>query len=173
MKMTHPEIEAAGEVLNRDQFNMVYAPRGWQLMDEPTEFANAQLGRFVRDSKAGEGEGGLTKDEARALVAWRGGEYPDADASESDVLEAYHETFGDKRPRPAPATESPTGVPLKLYDPSEHNVGEVVAYLESADEDERERVQDVEAQNKNRKSVVEWAPADESAEADPNENQEG
>lgn len=172
MKMTHPEIEAAGEVLSREQYNMVYAPRGWKLMDEPTEFANAQLGRFVRDSSAGEGDGGLTKDEARALVAWRGGEYPEADASETEVLAAYHETFGERRPKPAPATESPTGVPIQLYDPSAHNADEVVAYLAAATEDEQERVQDAEAAGKKRKSVLEWAPADESAEADT-ENQEG
>lgn len=173
MKMTHPEIEAAGEVLNRDQFNTVYAPRGWSLMDEPTEFANTNLGRFVRDSSAGEGAGGLTKDEARALVAWRGGEYPDSDASETDVLAAYHETFGERRPKAAVATESPTGVPLVLFDPSTHNVDEVVAYLETATDDERERVQDAEAKsNKPRVTITGWKPADESAEADT-ENQEG
>ena len=166
MKMTHPDIEAAGEVLNREQFNTVYAPRGWSLMDEATAFANDQLGRFVRDSAAGEGEGGLTKDEARALITVRGGEYPDADAKEADVLAAYHETFGARPPVAAPATESAAGVPIKLYDPSEHTADEVVAYLESADEGERERVQDAEAQGKNRKTIAEWSPADDSAPAD-------
>jgi hypothetical protein len=165
VKMTHPDIEAAGEVLNRDQFNQVYAPRGWSLMDEPTEFANDQLGRFVRDSKAGEGEGGLTKDEARGLIAFRGGEYPESDADEGAVLSAYHETFGVRRPVPSTPTESPAGVPLQLYDPSAHTVDEVVAYLEAADENEQLRVIVAEEQGKNRVTVTGWKPVD-SAEAD-------
>lgn len=173
MKMTHPQIEAAGEVLDRDQFNQVYAPRGWTLMDEPTQFANDQLGRFVRDSKAGEGKGGLSKDEARGLIAVRGGDYPEADASEADVLAAYHDSFGDRPARPAPATESPTGVPLKLYNPVEHNVDEVVAYLETADEDERERVIAAEGQaSKPRVTITGWTPSDEPADDAAEENQE-
>jgi len=172
VKMTHPEIEAAGEVLTRDQYNQVYAPRGWALMDEPTEFANDQLGRFIRDSKAGEGKGGLTKDEARGLIAVRGGEYPDDDASEADVLSAYHDTFGDRPPAPAPATESPTGVPIKLYDPSEHTVDEVTAYLELADENEQVRVIDAEKANKNRVTITGWTPTNESADDAAEENQE-
>lgn len=171
MKMTHPDIEAAGEVLDRDQFNKIYAPRGWSLMNEATEYANIQLGRFVRDSKAGESNGGLTKDEARGLVAYRGGEYPEADASETEVLAAYHETFGERPARSAAATESSTGVPLVLYDPGAHSVDEVVAYLEAADEDEQVRVQDAEATGKNRVTITGWTPAPDSAEAD-DQNQE-
>lgn len=172
MKMSHPEIEAAGDVRDREQFNMVYAPRGWVLMDEPTEYANGQLGRFIRDANAGEGAGGLTKDEARALIAARGGDYPEENATGAEVLDAYLSSFGPRPPRPAAATESPAGIPVKLYDPSDYNVDEVVTYLESADEGERERVQDAEAKGKNRVTITGWAPAtDDSATAD-DQNQE-
>lgn len=172
MKMTHPDIEAAGEVLNRDQFNTVYAPRGWSLMDEPTAFANEQLGRFVRDSAAGESKGGLTKDEARGLIAVRGGEYPVAEASEGDVLTAYHETFGDRPPRAAAATESPTGVPVALYNPADHTVDEVTAYLTSATEDEQLRVIEAEEQGKDRKTITGWTPQTEDSAPADDQNQE-
>ena len=173
MKMSHPEIEAAGEVLSRDQFNQIYAPRGWSLMDEPTSYANEQLGRFVRDASSGEGKGGLTLDEARGLIAVRGGEYPDADASEDAVLAAYQETFGVRPPTPAPATETATGVPIQLYDPSAHTVDEVVAYLEASDEDEQLRVIGAEEQGKNRVTITNWSPPqpEDSAPAD-DQNQE-
>lgn len=182
MKMTHPEIEAAGEVLDRNQFNQIYAPRGWQLMDEATEFANAQLGRFIRDSTAGESTGGLTKDEARGLIAVRGGEYPESDASETEVLAAYHETFGERPARPAAATESSTGVPISLYDPKDHPVNPssdgsdqgVLAYLENADDDERQRVLELEeAGTQKRATILNWTPpaTEDSAEAD-DQNQE-
>lgn len=41
-----------------------------------------------------------------------------------------------------------------LYDPSEHTVDEVVAYLETADGDEVTRVQDAERAGKGRKGVL-------------------
>jgi hypothetical protein len=179
--MTHPEIEAAGEVLNREQFNQVYAPRGWVLMDEATEFANTQLGRFVRDTSAGESKGGLTKDEARGLIAVRGGEYPDSDASGAEVLASYHETFEGRPPVAASVTESPVGVPIALYDPKDHPVNPssdgsdqgVLAYLENADDDERQRVLELEEAGQARTTVLNWSPpATDSAEAD-NTNQEG
>lgn len=169
MKMIHPEIDAPGEVLDRAQFMAIYAPRGWQLMDQATEYANDQLGRFVRDSTAGEGKGGLTLDEARSLLAVRGGDYPDEGASEAEVLAAYHESFGN-RPRIAPATESRAGVPIKLYDPSEHPVNPnsdgtdqgVLAYLENADDAERQRVLDLEEAGQARVTVLNWSPPDET-----------
>lgn len=182
MKMTHPDIEAPGEVLDRDQFNQIYAPRGWSLMDEPTAYANEQLGRFVRNSQAGEGKGGLTVDEARGLIAVRGGDYPESSASEADVLAAYHDSFGARPVSPAPATESATGVPIKLYDPSEHPVNPkddgsdqgVLAYLENADDNERQRVLELEEAGQGRKTILDWTPpsdTDDSAPADT-ENQE-
>jgi len=161
MKMVHPEIQAAGEVASLDAFRQIYAPRGWQLMDESTEFANDQLGRFVRDaSKTNAEEGGLTKDEARALIATKGGDYPDADATDSDVLDGYLGMFGTRRPRPAAATESPAGVPIKLYDPSEHTVDEVTTYLATADTDEQLRVIEAEEGGKNRVTITGWTPPD-------------
>jgi hypothetical protein len=42
----------------------------------------------------------------------------------------------------------------ELFDPSEHTVAEVEEYLESADEDERERVLAAEAEGKARKSLL-------------------
>lgn len=184
MKMIHPEIQASGEVVNLDAFRQVYAPRGWLLMDEATEFANVHLGRFVRDATAETAvAGGLTKDEARALIATKGGDYPEADATEAEVLETYLGMFGARRPRPAPATESPTGVPIKLYDPAEHPVNEssdgsdkgVLAYLESVDTDEQLRVIEAEEKGKDRPSITGWTPPDpdasnESAQAEGTEN---
>jgi hypothetical protein len=163
--MSHPEIEAAGEVVDLSAFRQVYAPRGWQLMDPATEFANNQLGRFVRSADD------LTKNEARALIATNGGDYPDEEATTNEVLASYRGMFGDKAPRPAVATESPTGVPIELYDPSAHTAAEVTEHLQAADEDERFRVLQAEESGKNRKTVTEWVPVDDSAPAD-NENQE-
>ena len=170
LKMVHPEIEAVGEALDRDQFNTVYAPRGWELMDPGTSYANEHLGRFVRSADD------LTKDEARALLAHRGEDYPDADASEDEVRERYAAMWVEGEPVAAPATESATGVPLKPFDPSEHNADKVIQHLESSDDPERARVIAAEADGKQRKTVLEWAaPApeqsDESATA-ADENQE-
>lgn len=161
MKMVHPEVEAAGEVANLDGFRQIYAPRGWALMDEATEFANTQLGRFVRDAtKPNAEEGGLTKDEARALIATKGGDYPDADATDADVLDGYLGMFGARRPRPAAVTESPAGVPLRLFDPSEKNVDEVTAYLATVGTDEQLRVIEAEEGGKNRVTITGWTPPD-------------
>lgn len=166
LKMIHPEIEAAGEVLDRDQFNAIYAPRGWVLMDEPAAYANEQLGRFVRSPED------LTNDEARALIAVRGGEYPDEKATSDEVQELYLKSF--EAPAPAqPVTESPTGVPLKPYDPGEYNVQDVIEHLGTADENEQLRILQAEEQGKNRVTITGWTPPspDETAPA-ANENQE-
>jgi hypothetical protein len=88
MKMVHPDIEAPAEVLNESVFNMVWAPRDWKLLDEPSEYAGDQLGRLVRDAAAD-----LTTDDLRALVARRGGEYPAANAKKSSVLKSYLDSF--------------------------------------------------------------------------------
>jgi hypothetical protein len=165
MKMVHPEIQAVADVLDRMQFNSVYAPRGWELLDSAAEYANNNLGRFVRSADD------LSKDEARALIASRGGDYPDATATEAEVRETYADMFADRAPVATPNVQSATGIPIKLYDPSEHYVdGEdgVLAYLEGATEDERLRVMELEESGKNRKSIVEWTPTD-SADAEVKE----
>lgn len=164
MKMVHPDIQAVGTVLDRVQFNTVYAPRGWELMDPSAEYANDNLGRFVRSSDE------LTKDEARALIASRGGDYPGADATEAEVRATYAEMFGTRAPVAAPETQSATGIPIQLYDPSEHTVLEVVEYLEAADENEQLRVLEAEESEsgKQRKTIIEWSPTD-SADAEDKE----
>lgn len=152
LKMTHPEIEAVGEVLNEEQFSALYAPRGWTLMDVPTSYANDQLGRFVRDSDD------LSKDEARALIAAYGGDYPDAKASEGTVKESYLQMFTDGPAQPAVSPESPTGVVVAPYDPAEYGVQEVTDYLATVDADEQSRIIDAETAGKNRVTITGWAP---------------
>lgn len=152
LKMTHPEIEAPGQVLDKATYNTVYAPRGWVLMDEPTAFANDQLGRFVRTTDD------LDKDEARALIAYRGGDYPDENATGEDARTAYVASFSDRPAVAGPATESPMGVVLKPYDPSAHTVDEVTTYLATADEDEQLRVLGAEEAGKNRVTITSWSP---------------
>lgn len=49
------------------------------------------------------------------------------------------------------------------FNPSEHSVDEVDAYLNEADEAERERVLDAEAADKNRKALQNWQPAEQDA----------
>lgn len=49
------------------------------------------------------------------------------------------------------------------FDPSEHSVSDVVAYLEQADEDEQIRVLAEEEDGKNRASLRGWSPSGESA----------
>lgn len=175
MKMVHPDIEGPGDVLDRAQFNQIYAPRGWELMDPAAEYANDQLGRFVRSTDE------LTKDEARALIAARGGDYPAADADEAEVKNTYAEMFAGPQPRPAPATESAAGIPVKPYDPADHPVhpndsGDqgVLRYLEQAGEDERQRVLELEATGQKRTTVLNWTPPDETDDSAPadDENQE-
>lgn len=162
MKMQHPEIKAAADVLSREQFNTIYAARGWVLMTPDVEYANDQLGRFVATSDD------LTKDEARALIASRGGEYPDADATEADVKASYAEMFVAPAPRPSPETATAAGIPIKLYDPAEHPVNAsadgkdlgVLAYLGSATDDERQRVLELEEArgDQARTTVLNWSP---------------
>jgi hypothetical protein len=59
------------------------------------------------------------------------------------------------------------------FDPKDHNVEEVKAHLDSADQEERDRVLTMEAEGKNRPTVMSYdpAPLDENpdaAEPDPN-----
>lgn len=169
LKMVHPEIEAAGEALDLEQFHAVHAPRGWELMDPATAYANEQLARFVRSSDD------LTKDEARALIAHRGGEYPDSKASEDEVRKTYADLFKDGEPVAVASSESPTGVPLKPFDPSEYNADKVIAHLEKSDETERARVIAAEGADggKQRKSVLEWtAPEPDETATAAEQNQE-
>jgi hypothetical protein len=159
VKLVHPEIEAYAEA-SEDQYQMVYAPRGWQKMDEPSSFANDLLGRFVRSTED------LTLDEARALLASRpGAEYPDEKASKEAVYAAYTDSFGDRSLTPTPPTETAAGIPIKAFDPSEHTVDEVHAHLARSDEAEQMRVLEAEESNKGRVTITNWSPpaSDESA----------
>jgi hypothetical protein len=54
-----------------------------------------------------------------------------------------------------PADEAETTPPLELFDPADHTVDEVKAYLESADDDEVDRVLALEADGKARKGLLE------------------
>ena len=45
-----------------------------------------------------------------------------------------------------------------LFDPSAHNVDDVLAHMKDADADEVERVKAAEAADKNRKGVIEYEP---------------
>jgi hypothetical protein len=167
MKMIHPDIEAAADVLSRQAFNQIWAPRGWVLLDPAAEFANDQLGRFVRSTAD------LTVDETRALIATKGGDYPEADATGPEVLSTFEDLFSGGTPRPSAPTESATGVPLKLYDPADHNVDEVTAYLAAANEDEQLRVLGSEESGKNRVTITSWTPTEaDSDEAAPAAGQE-
>lgn len=47
------------------------------------------------------------------------------------------------------------------FDPSDHSVADVVAYLEQADDDERVRVLSEEADGKDRASLRDWTPSEE------------
>lgn len=168
LKMVHPEIEAVGQTLDREQFNAVYAPRGWQLMDEPSAYANDTLGRFVRSAED------LTLDEARALISARGGEYPEAKATNAEVQKLYVDSFSADPLQPVAPVETPAGIPISQYNPGDYNAAEVIAHLEGVDEAEQARIIEVEKADKNRKTIVGWeppAPEDDSAPA-ANENQE-
>lgn len=52
---------------------------------------------------------------------------------------------------------------MSNFNPSERSVDEVDAYLNEADEAERERVLDAEAAGKNRKALQNWQPAEQDA----------
>lgn len=54
-----------------------------------------------------------------------------------------------------------------LFDPNEHKVADVIAYLASADEEERARVLEAEAEGQDRKGIREWQP--ETAEPEESE----
>ena len=45
------------------------------------------------------------------------------------------------------------------YDPAKYSAAEVTDYLETAGDDERQRVIQAEADGKNRKTIAEWQPA--------------
>lgn len=49
------------------------------------------------------------------------------------------------------------------FDPSEHSVADVIAYLEQADEDEQIRVLSEEEGGKDRASLRGWTPSEESS----------
>lgn len=163
LPMIHPDIEAPAEALDKATYQQVWAPRGWLLMDEPTAYANQALGKFVRTPE------NLTKDEARALVAARGGDYPDEDATGADAVAAYLATFGARPAAPTPVVQSPAGIALKPYDPGEHPVNPndsgdrgVLAYLDEADDDERQRVLEMEEAGQGRVTILNWSPPDET-----------
>lgn len=52
------------------------------------------------------------------------------------------------------------------FNPSEHNVDEVIAHLEQADTDEQVRVLEAEASDKDRATIRDWEPAP-SADTEP------
>lgn len=52
------------------------------------------------------------------------------------------------------------------FDPNAHTVTETQDYLASADADERERVQALEAEGQARKGIVEWVPSADQVEPD-------
>lgn len=68
-------------------------------------------------------------------------EVEDADADEADADESEEEEVEED---------------VNEFDPSEANVAEVKAYLDGADEDERERVLAAEATGKNRSGVLSY-----------------
>lgn len=169
LKMVHPEIEAYGEVLDRQAFYTLWAPRGWELLPPALDYANTQLGRFVRTAED------LTLDEMRGLIAAKdSAAYPEPDATGAEVLEIYQGLFGDRPLRPAPPTETASGIPIKLYDPSEHTVDEVTAHLATVDEDEQLRILQAEEAGKNRVTITNWSPAppDDGTDAAPAAGQE-
>lgn len=53
------------------------------------------------------------------------------------------------------------------FDPSEHSVADVVAYLEQADDDERTRVLIEEEDGKDRATIREWSPKGEEPAGGP------
>jgi hypothetical protein len=159
LMMVHPEIEAPGWVIDKQTFRTIWAPRGWELASPAVEFANSELGHFVRSTDE------LTLDETRGLIARKDSSaYPDADATGAKVQEIYNSLFSDQPLRPSPATETPSGVPIKLYDPAEKNVDEVKAHLATVDEAEQERILAAEKAGKNRVTITSWTP--EAADSD-------
>lgn len=55
---------------------------------------------------------------------------------------------------PRPAGETTPGNAPAQYDPSDHTVDEVNAYLANADDDERDRVLEAERSGKGRTSII-------------------
>ena len=148
MKMTHPDIEAVGDVVDEAVFNAVWAPRGWQLLSEADAYASDQLGMVLRTDQD------LEPDQYRTLIAMRGGTYPDAGAKLADLRDAYVATFAGGPP------VGPQGaVAVALYDPGEYNVEQVKEHLAAATPEEVDRVKAVEAEGQGRKGIVNYEPA--------------
>jgi hypothetical protein len=152
--MVHPEVEATGQVNDVAAFHMVYAPRGWRLLDPPTQFANDILEKFVRHLDD------LDKDELRSLISTRGGEYPLEDDSIEDIRGMYLATFADPADTPVPTTaETSTGTVVPLFNPADHTVLEVREQLEQASDEEQMRILAAEEAGQARKGILEWTPA--------------
>jgi hypothetical protein len=90
LKMVHPDIEAVAEVVDESVFNAVWAPRGWVILGQEEAWASERLGRKVTDL-----EKDLKLDELKALVAYRGAEYPASERKKSDVVKLYGDTFAE------------------------------------------------------------------------------
>jgi len=73
-------------------------------------------------------------------------------------VEAASAAPGELRSVTLPAQSGPADA--EVFDPGEHNAPEVLAYLETADEAERERVLAVEAAGKARKGIVGDQPSE-------------
>jgi hypothetical protein len=82
-----------------------------------------------------------------------------------DHLVEINEPAVDKYNRPLPAKypsgeSHPVGHPeAAVFDPAVHTVDEVIAHLEGADDEERQRVLDAEADGKQRVTIAGWEPA--------------
>ena len=117
MKMIHPDIDAVSDVVDRNVFYAVWAPRGWEVLGEPESFATEILGEPVKDLSK------LRVEQVRFLVSARGLEYPDPSAKGEAVLETYLASFGPapepavgdtevlNPPAAAPAPTTPSGQP--------------------------------------------------------------
>lgn len=86
---------------------------------------------------------------------WHAGAHPDTDPDNDYTY-------------PPPVLPDPDAPePEAPFDPAAHNVDDVVAHLETADDNERARVLEAEVAGKARKTVTEWTPSPVPAPTEP------
>ena len=83
--MVHPEIEALGYAESEHQFNLIWAPRGWERVAPEVAIAAETTGTTITDLSQ------LTKAELLEFAATQEVEVP-TKATKDDIIEAIRES---------------------------------------------------------------------------------
>lgn len=141
VRMYHPETGGVGTATRR-ALDELWRYNGWELQSEAAATATDVLRRPIGELES------LTVPELREVLDARGVAYTSAD-NKPDLV---------ARLDPVADTATKTDEIAELFDPNQHTVTEVAAYLksttESGDQDELDRVRELERNGQARKGIL-------------------